>query len=113
MKASIAYSRYRVNIVWETKYRNAVFIQGKSSHGIINCWASVHTGFTGAIRLDRETSFTSAEFSENVKDIGIHMKCSEIEAHNSIGVRETFRYPPKRILDIVKKEYNQLRSRII
>lgn len=84
----------------------------KSMHDLWNdfrdCWASVYSGFSHAITLDREISLLSEEFRESTKDVWIKLQFTGIEAQNAIGKGEQYHYLLRRIYDVVGKEHQCL-----
>lgn len=57
----------------ETNFQKAICIRGKSSNALCNafveCCASIYTGLSESIKLERESSFVSEEFRTNGRDV--------------------------------------------
>lgn len=93
-----------------TGFENAIFIRAKSAESLwiyfINFWATIYIRFPQIIRLDRETRFTSVEFSENAKTIGIELQLCGNVSHSSMGQVERYQQPLKRIFNVNETQNN-------
>jgi hypothetical protein len=68
------------------------------------CWIDVYQGPPDWIVTDAGTSFRSAEFRQQAKEMAISLKEVPIEAHNSIGKVERYHAPLRRAYEILRAE---------
>lgn len=92
-----------------TLFQNAVFIRNQSSQNLweefVDCWVSVYTGFPEIVRLDRQSGFTSDNFRNYAKDVGVTLQFSGIESHNAIGPGERYHMSLRRVFNVLKQEH--------
>jgi hypothetical protein len=71
-------------------------------------WIDVYLGPPTLIIHDPGTNFSSDEFRGNVYSMGIDIKETPTEAHNSVGLVERYYVPLRRAFDIISKEIPEL-----
>src|SRR5271168_2824690 len=71
-------------------------------------WIDVYLGPPTLIIHDPGTNFSSDEFRGNAHLMGIDVKETPTEAHNSVGLVERYHVPLRRAFDIISKEMPEL-----
>lgn len=88
-----------------TNIQNAIIPNGKSSlelwEAFMEGWSTIYVGNPNRVRVDRDKTFTSKEWTKLAEEGGISIQLSPIESHNSIGQGETYHHHLRRIFNIL------------
>ena len=86
-----------------THFSSAEFVNGRSVEAVwlafLLCWADVYTGWPDSMRGDQDSVFTSEKWGKYLENYGISFNLSGVESHNSLGVRERYHAPLRRIYE--------------
>lgn len=91
-----------------TSFQAAAFVRSLSAKdtwdALCRCWIYVYQGPPDIISHDPGTNFSSEEFKNNAKVVGISCKEMPVEAHWAVGKVERAHPPLRRSYDILKAE---------
>jgi len=93
----------------QTHFSSAIFLQGQSVEDIwyafLECWVTLYSGYPDVIKVDQGPQFSSPRWKQITDMVGIKLKLSGVESHNSIGSGERYHAPLRRL-------YNKIRFSI-
>jgi transposase InsO family protein len=106
-----------------TRFSAATFLDshtatyGQSVEGVwlalIETWFTLYTGYPNRLRTDAGSIFSSPRWRQLSEMVGISLRISGIEAHNSLGIGERLHEPLRRIYEKVQMDYPHISPRII
>ena len=102
-----------------TRFSAAVFLReyGQSVEGIwlafIEVWRTMYAGYPNRLRADAGSAFTWLRWKSITDFVGITLRISGVESHNSLGVGERYHARLRRFYRKVKLEFPQLSKDII
>jgi transposase InsO family protein len=80
---------------------------------LIKTWFTLYTGYPNRLRTDAGSIFSSPRWRQLSEMVGISLRISGIEAHNSLGIGERLHEPLRRIYEKVQMDYPHISPRII
>lgn len=87
--------------------QSATVIRGKRPdnlwHAFVECWASLYTEYPNIIRLDQEAGFTPKAFMNLTTAQKMSPQCSGAQSNNSIGAKEKYHEPLRRVFRILRQ----------
>lgn len=101
----------------QTAFSSAEILTKQNTDSIGNaflmCWSSIYAGYPDKLRVDSGSVFTSRRWKDITNMVGIQLKISGVESHNSLGSGEKYHSPLRRIFLKVKDTYPHLDNKII
>ena len=101
-----------------TRFSSAIFLDsqgnnyGQSVNGVwlafLEAWCTLYTEFPNRIRTDAGSVFTSPRWREMAESVGIELRISGVEAHNSLGIEERLHAPLRRIFRKIVFDFPQI-----
>jgi hypothetical protein len=68
---------------------------------MLRCWSTTYVGFPVSMLTDRGSVFLSRDWIPSCAALGICLRHTEIESHNSLGTGERFHAPIRRLYNKV------------
>jgi hypothetical protein len=98
-----------------TRFNAATFLDshsesyGQSSDGICNAfidiWCSIYIGYPDRLRIDSGSAFTSVKWKTLTESRVFTLRFSGVKAHNSLGIRERYHGPLRRVYQKIEHEF--------
>jgi hypothetical protein len=87
----------------DTGFGAAQYLRGQSTEDVwatfIECWAAVYSGMPNIMGTDQGSCFMAERWKELAGENGIEMQLNRVQAHNALGIGESYHAPLRRIVN--------------
>jgi hypothetical protein len=91
-----------------TTFGAATFLEEKFGsvwNALLRCWSTMYVGFPMSMHTDQGSIFLSREWKSNCAALGIRLRHTGTESHDSLGTRERFQASLRRIYNKVSLDH--------